>query len=276
MGSVFSPYYHWAFQRDRLTNPENHVSINVALYGKGARRWTMTERSQKSLSRTSQHFQVGPSHLRWTGSCLEIDLHEWSVPIPQRVKGKIRVFPDQLFHYITPLDQRAQHHWGPIGPSGRVEVDLQEPSLSWKGHAYLDSNEGTEPIIGPFLEWDWSRANLRDGSVAVLYDIREKSGDERLLALRFKPDQTIEPFEAPDRQALPKAFWRVGRSVRSEGHEPARVIQTLEDAPFYVRSVLRSRLLGEDVVSMHETLNIPRLDRLSTRLMLPWKMPRVR
>jgi len=40
--------------------------------------------------------------------------------------------------------------------------------------------------------------------------------------------------------------------------------------------VLESGLLGEKVVSMHETLNIPRLDTASTRLMLPWKMPRVR
>jgi len=275
VGSVFSPYYHWAFQKDATTNPENHVSINVALYGRGARRWTMTERGQKSLSRSAQHFQVGPSHLRWTGSCLEIDLDEWSVPIPQKVKGKIRVFPDQLFHYVTPLDTASRHHWGPIGPSGRVEVTLTDPALSWKGHAYLDSNEGTEPITRPFSEWDWSRANLRDKSVAVLYDIREKSGDERVLALRFKPDQTVESFEAPARQTLPKALWRVGRSIRSEGDTPARVRQTLEDTPFYVRSVLESRLLGEEVVSMHETLNIPRLDRLSTRLMLPWKMPRL-
>ncbi len=276
VGSVFSPYYHWAFQKDPRTNPENHVSINVALYGKGARRWTMTERSRQSLSRSGEYFQVGPSHLRWTGSCLEIDLNEWSVPIPQKVKGKIRVFPDQLFHYVTPLDTGRQHHWGPIGPSGHVEVTLENPALSWKGHAYLDSNEGTEPIISPFSEWDWSRANLHDKSVAVLYDIREKSGDERVLALRFKPDQTVEPFEAPPRQNLPKAIWRVGRSIRSEGQTPARVLQTLEDTPFYVRSVLQSRLLGEEVVSMHETLNIPRLDRVSTRLMLPWKMPRLR
>ena len=52
------------------------------------------------------------------------------------------------------------------------------------------------------------------------------------------------------------------------------VLQTLEDTPFYVRSVLQSNLLGEQVISMHETLNIPRLDSPSTRLMLPWKMPR--
>ena len=236
----------------------------------------MTERSRASMERSSTHFRVGHSQLRWTSDHLEIDVNEWSVPIPQRVRGKIKLFPERLFHYVTALDTNARHHWGPIAPAARVEVSLEQPQLSWTGHAYLDSNEGVEPVIQSFAEWDWSRANLSDGSVAVLYDIREKSGNERVLALKFNPDQSVEQFQAPARQALPKAFWRVGRSIRSEAGVPARVVNTLEDTPFYVRSVLESGLLGENVISMHETLNIPRLDSTSTRLMLPWKMPRLR
>jgi len=236
----------------------------------------MTERSIASMSRDSRHFQVGPSSLHWDGNCLEVRFDEWSVPIPKAVRGKIRVYPDQLFHFIAPLDDHARHHWGPIAPSARVEVQLDAPSVSWKGHAYLDSNEGTEFIINRFTEWDWSRANMSDGSVTVLYDIRQQSGVERLLALRFKKDRSVESFDAPPRQALPKALWRVGRSIRTEPQMPARVLQTLEDTPFYVRSVLESGLLGEKVISMHETLNIPRLDTTSTRLMLPWRMPRLK
>jgi carotenoid 1,2-hydratase len=276
VGSVFSPYYHWAFQKNKSADPENHCCINVALYGRGVRRWTMTERSRASMERSSTHFRVGPSQLQWKGDHLEIDLNEWSVPIPKRVFGTVRIFPERLFHFVTPLDSKALHHWGPIAPSARVEVQLQQPDLTWTGHAYLDSNEGAEPIIKSFTEWDWSRANLADGSVAVLYDIREKHRNEHVLALRFRPDRTVEHFEAPHRTALPKAFWRVGRSIRTDVGTPARVIKTLEDTPFYVRSVLESGLLGETVISMHETLNIPRLDSTPTRLMLPWKMPRLR
>jgi len=235
----------------------------------------MTERGRQHLTRSQTAFSLGPSSLRWTGTCLEIDIDEWSVPLLKRTKGKVRIFPHQLFNFSTPLDAAQQHHWGPLAPLGRVEVSLSAPALSWKGHAYLDSNEGQTPIIGPFQEWDWSRANMADGSVAVLYDIRERSGREHLLALRFRPDGQIEPFEAPSRQALPKALWRVGRSIRTDHQQPARVLKTLEDTPFYVRSMLQSGLLGESVVSMHETLNLPRLDRASTRLMLPWKMPRL-
>jgi carotenoid 1,2-hydratase len=42
----------------------------------------------------------------------------------------------------------------------------------------------------------------------------------------------------------------------------------------YARSVLSSGLLGETVVSMHETLNVPRLTSTAMQLMLPWRMPR--
>ena len=63
--------------------------------------------------------------------------------------------------------------------------------------------------------------------------------------------------------------------MRSDAGAPARVQQTLEDTPFYVRSVLRvGGLLGERVTSMHETLNVPRLVSLPVQLMLPLRMPR--
>jgi carotenoid 1,2-hydratase len=276
VGSVFSPYYYWALQKNPAASPEDHCAINVALYGRGIRRWTMTERGQRHVSRDSRNFQVGPSHLRWTGAHLEIQINEWSAPIPRPVRGVIRVIPNRLFAFTTALDDGHLHHWGPLAPSARVEVALESPKCSWQGHAYLDSNEGASPIADGFTEWDWSRANLSDGSVAVLYDIRQRQGPDRLLALRFGRDGQVSPFDAPARQSLPMAMWRVGRSVRSESARPARVMQTLEDTPFYVRSVLESGLCGEQVISMHETLNVPRLNTAMTRLMLPWKMPRLK
>jgi carotenoid 1,2-hydratase len=60
----------------------------------------------------------------------------------------------------------------------------------------------------------------------------------------------------------------------SEDGSTPQVISTLEDAPFYVRSLLQTRLLGETVTAMHESLDIPRLVSLPVRMMLPWRMPR--
>ena len=234
----------------------------------------MTERGRRHVQRDAHSFTVGPSSLRWDGQSLLFDLHEVGVPVPQRVDGTVRVWPQALSSFNAPLDDAGRHRWGPIAPCSRVEVNLQRPGLRWAGHAYLDSNEGDEPIDRPFTEWDWSRSMMADGSAAVIYDVRQKHGADRLITQRFFPDGRSETFDAPPRQPLPRTAWRIDRTMRSDAQVPARVVQTLEDTPFYVRSVLESGLLGERVTSVHETLSVPRLVSLPVRLMLPWRMPR--
>jgi carotenoid 1,2-hydratase len=152
---------------------------------------------------------------------------------------------------------------------------MDSPAASWSGHAYFDSNEGDEPIDGPFNEWDWSRAALKDGSTGVIYDVRQKQGQDRVLALRFRPDGSHETFVPPPRQALPRTGWGISRSLRTDPGSTATVLQSLEDTPFYQRAMLRSGLLGETVTSVHETLNVSRLTSKAVQLMLPWRMPRV-
>ncbi len=234
----------------------------------------MTERGRRHVQRTPSSFSVGPSSLRWDGQSLVFDLHEVGVPLPKRVDGTVRVWPRALSNFNAALDDGGRHRWGPIAPCSRVEVKLDRPGLSWSGDGYLDSNEGDEPIDRPFTEWDWSRGLLADGSTAVIYDVRQKQGGDRVITQRFHPDGRSEPFEPPPRQALPPTAWRIGRTMRSDAGSPAVVEQTLEDTPFYVRSVLQSGLFGERVTSVHETLNVPRLVSLPVRLMLPWRMPR--
>jgi carotenoid 1,2-hydratase len=62
--------------------------------------------------------------------------------------------------------------------------------------------------------------------------------------------------------------------MHSEAGVAPTVQSTLEDTPFYVRSILRSSLAGEIVTSVHETLDAQRVASLPVRLMLPWRMPR--
>jgi carotenoid 1,2-hydratase len=236
----------------------------------------MTERSRASLRRSASELVIGPSRLHWDGSSLLIELDEIGVPIPQRVRGRVRVWPRGLCNFSTALDDGGRHRWGPIAPCSRIEVQMDKPGSSWSGEAYLDSNEGDEPIDRPFTDWDWSRAALPDGSTAVIYDVRQKVGGDRVIARRFTADGAAEPFEAPPRQALPRTAWRIDRTMRTEAAHPARVEQTLEDTPFYARSVLSSGLFGQRVTSVHESLNLPRVISRPVRFMLPWRMPRVR
>ena len=275
VGSVFSPYYARAFAKHgAAVDAQNHCAINVALYGPGSR-WAMTERGTGSVARSNDQLVIGPSQLKWTGDHLQIDLNEVSVPIPKRVLGTVRVYPDALCNYSNALDDQGKHRWGPIAPCARVEVDLQKPGLKWQGHAYLDSNDGDEPVTIPFKTWDWSRARMADGSTAVIYDVTQTSGALTLLAERFKPDGSWESFTpAKKREQLPPTLWRIDRGVRADATAPSRVIDTLEDTPFYARSLLQTSLLGEQVTAVHETLQPQRLNHLPVRLMLPWRMPR--
>ena len=244
----------------------------MALYGAAGRRWTMTERGRRWVERSADTFEVGPSRLHWDGESLRIDLDELGVPLPRRVRGTVRVWPQALSRFVTPLDGRGAHRWGPIAPCARVQVDLQAPATRWAGHAYLDSNEGDEPIERPFRSWDWSRSMLADGGTAVIYDVRPRHGPDRVIARRFQPDGSDHAFEPPPRRPLPTTGWRIARHMRSDA--AVHLTQTLEDTPFYTRSLLESSLFGQRVASVHETLNVPRLESLPVRLMLPWRMPR--
>ncbi len=194
------------------------------------------------------------------------------MPIPHRVRGQVRVHPQRLFNYSTSLQASGRHRWGPIAPRARIEVKLEQPSLSWQGQAYLDSNEGDEPIDRGFGHWDWSRGDLSDGSTVVVYDIEPDDPCGHVLALRFMPDGQVLNFEAPDQRRLPRTGWRIDRRMRSEG--AVKVVDQLEDTPFYQRCVLSSHLLGQAVTCFHETLDVPRLVHPLVQGMLPWRMPR--
>ncbi len=273
---MFSPYYAWARRRaaggGALADPEDFCAINVCLYGAAGKRWTMTERGRRHMRRSAHEFVVGPSSLRWDGAALTLDLDEIGVPIPRRVRGRVRVHPAGLSRFVTRLDDGGAHRWGPIAPVARVEAEFDAPQARWQGHAYFDSNEGDEPIDRPFIEWDWARAELRDGRTAVVYDVRQKNGTDRLLALRFARDGRVDAFDPPPRQSLPRTAWRMQPSMRSD--TPVSRLQVLEDTPFYARAVLDASLAGEKVVAMHETLDLQRLTMPVVQGMLPWRMPR--
>jgi carotenoid 1,2-hydratase len=187
----------------------------------------------------------------------------------------VRVHPVATTNQFTALDPAGRHHWWPIAPDSRVEVDLQEPRLRWSGTGYLDSNSGEEPLEDGFLEWDWSRTKLRDGS-AVLYDMTFPDGRRRSLALRFDGRGVAEPFEPPPRSALKRTFWwRIPRSTQADpGHVP-EVLETLEDTPFYARSTLRTQLLGEPATCVHESLSLARFRTPWVKMLLPFRMPRI-
>ena len=279
IGSVFSPYYAWARRRgDGLADPLNHCAMNVALYaGKGsgaAKGWCMTERGSRVVARTSSTLQIGPSGLAWDGHTLTAEIDEITVPWGRRMRGTVRLHPHALLEHAYALDAGSRHHWCPIAPGARVEVELTHPALSWSGTAYLDCNRGERPLEQDFQRWDWSRSALPQRRSAVLYDVTRRDGSALSLALEFDGRGGAAAFTPPPTCALPASAWHVPRSTRSEVPRAARVEQTLEDGPFYARSILQTRLLGEPATAVHESLCLQRWARPAVQLMLPFRMPR--
>jgi carotenoid 1,2-hydratase len=287
VGSVFSPYYRRAFARNPATRAEDHCALNVCLYSPGAQRWTMTERGQRHVAREPHRFQIGPSQLQWNGQSLTIDIQERGAPLPRAVRGRVVLHPAGLCTFSTALEAAGRHRWGPIAPCARIEVDLQEPGLRWQGQAYVDSNEGDEPVENGFQRWDWLRAAQADGRCAVLYDVQPQHEPAHLIGARFSPSGAVEPFTLPHRQVLPATrWWRMPRQVPTDGpvdvpvdvpaHGPAAAVErTLEDTPFYSRSLLRMQLGGQPTQAVHESLDVARLTSLIVQRMLPFRMPRV-
>jgi carotenoid 1,2-hydratase len=274
VGSVFSPYYAWSRRRGN-PDPLDHCALNVALYGKAGKRWTMTERGRKGLRREAARLDIGPSHLTWDGTALTIDVDEITAPIPSRVRGRIRVIPAAVNPRDFKLDLAGRHTWWPIAPISRVEVDLDRPALRWSGPGYLDSNRGEEPLEDAFECWDWSRANTLKGTT-MLYDVTARHGTGASLALRFNASGEVEEFPPPPRVRLPTTgVWRIKRGTQCEPGHRARVVETLEDTPFYARSLVETRLLGETATCVHESLSLDRFASAWVQMLLPFRMPRV-
>lgn len=267
---MFSPYYYWAGRQ----RPENHICLNVALYGPRTR-WSMTERGQAALSRDATTFTLGPSSLHWDGEALVVDIAERAVPHLTPIRGRVRLIPTAMNAQAFDIDARGLHHWRPIAPAARAEVAFSSPAQRWSGSAYFDMNWGEAMIEEDFLRWDWSRSTLAEGRSAILYDTTRTDGSTLSLGLRFDRHGTPEHLTPPPRTGLPRTLWRVPRRVQADDPDSVREVRRLEDAPFYARAELRMRLFGEDTHTVHETVDGTRFGTRWVKLLLPWRMPRV-
>jgi carotenoid 1,2-hydratase len=270
IGSVFSPYYAMSGRRD----PSDHCAINVALYGASGRRWAMTERRRTALRRDADTLAIGPSALTWDGDGLTVDFDELGAPLPQRLRGRVRLTPRALTRRRFDLDPAGRHSWRPIAPRAEVTVELDSPACAWRGEGYFDTNAGVEPLETAFVGWDWSRAHRRDDTL-LFYDVARRDGGATNLALRIDRDGAMTPVDAPDALALKPTLWRLPRRLRADPDGLRDPGANLEDTPFYARAQLEGRVGGEAASIVHETLSLDRLRSPVVRAMLPFRMPRI-
>ena len=275
IGSVFSPYY--AFSRRRgPADPTDHCAVNVALYGRQRHHWTMTERSRGSLRRSPTELRIGPSKFLVEETGIRCDLNEIAVPIPATVRGRATVSWQTSPKDVYPLDQGARHHWRPVAPRARIEVAFDRPSLVWTGDAYLDMNWGVEPLENRFSRWTWSRS-IGDDNASIIYDIEERGQARRCIGVSCRSDGSASRFDPPAEATttqLRRGFWGAGRATRCDEGTRPKLLRTLEDAPFYTRSLIDAKINGSSGERVHESVDLDRFRHPIVQAMLPFRMPR--
>lgn len=272
IGSVFSPYYV-AQRRKGFGDPFHHVAMNVALYGKSGKRWAMTERGRGDVTATQTSLQIGPSAIAWDGTKVTITIDEVTVPFPRRLRGTITLYPAALQEQAFAIDADGLHYWQPIAPIARAEVNMSSPKLQWNGHGYFDHNTGAVPLEETFQRWHWSRANTGATST-VYYDIAPRLGSARELAIEISRDGRARHVTPPPVAKLKSTGWMIRREARSDSAVTPHVVSTLEDTPFYARSIVSNGIGGVRAVSMHESLDLDRFRMPVVQAMLPFRMPR--
>jgi carotenoid 1,2-hydratase len=272
VGSVFSPYYAVARRRGPA-DPVDHCAVNISLTG-CARRWCMTERPRNRVQLAADSLTIGSSTLRRDGEGYRFELHERGCPIPQLVHGSVTVQPLIGASAAYQLDRAGHHRWTPLAPKARVSVELRQPPIRWHGNAYFDSNEGDCALEQDFSGWQWSRTQTREGTL-VYYEPQHRREPCWPLAVMFTANGSLPLAAMPGLVALPRSAWGIARCARAADPGNTRLLQTLVDAPFYVRSLLSTgAACSASELTVHESLNLDRFSRAWVRCLLPFRTPR--
>lgn len=248
--------------------------MNIVLYQPRGGRWAMTERGADKLSRSVRHLQIGNSVMRWENGQLTAEIDEIGVPVPRRIRGHLTLTPLTVNSTQFQLDGGGRHRWQPIAPLAHIEVEFQNPKLSWRGNAYFDTNDGDAPLAADFRSWHWSRTNDKSAKT-IFYNAKRRDGTGLVLGLEVQAGGKLAPIAPPPEHLLPNTVWRVARSAHSDAEYKPKVLKTLEDAPFYNRSIIRAQADGKIFEAVHESLDLDRFNKPWVKLLLPFRMPRI-
>ena len=270
LGNAFSPRWARARALDPKASSLDFSAMNVALRSGGASRWVLTERGRASVARSADHLAIGSSEMAWEGDELVVRIDERSAPWRERVRGTIRLLPLARSELVVDLDPDGLHTWSPRVPVASVEVDFEEPRLHFRGTGYFDMNQGAGPLEDTFASWSWSRVSDGRG-VAIAYDVALRDGRARARAFAASSGRELAATVHDAVVVLPTTKFGLTRTARGEAG-PITLVRTLEDGPFYARSVLRATIDGRHAFGMHETVSLDRFRSPWVRFLVPFRM----
>ncbi len=271
LGNVFSPRWARARSRDPSACSLDFSAVNVALRAGDKGRWALTERGRTGVQRSRDHLAIGGSSLTWQGDDLIARIDERSAPWGSPLRGSVRLVPIVASNEVFALDPGGLHTWSPRIPAARIEVDFDEPRIKFCGTGYLDENRGAGPLEDTFGSWSWSRVSVGE-RVAIAYDVLMRDGSRSVRALGSEQGRPLAPIEADGRVDLTPTRFGLHRTGRCEQGAPMRLRRTLEDGPFYGRSVVETTLAGHHALGMHETVSLDRFRSAWVRFLVPFRM----
>jgi len=270
LGNAFSPRWARAREREPTSSSLDFSAMNVALHSGSANRWVLTERGRASVARSAEHVAIGTSDMTWQGDDLVVRVDEHSAPWRERVRGTIRLVPLAQSELVVELDPDGLHTWSPRIPIASVEVDFEEPRVRFRGTGYFDMNRGACPLEDTFASWSWSRVS--DGErVAIAYDVALREGTTRARAFGGARGQELSGALHDTVVDLRKTRFGLTRTARGEAG-PIALVRTLEDGPFYARSIVSTTLAGSRAIGMHETVSLDRFRSPWVRFLVPFRM----
>lgn len=270
LGNPFSPRYARA-RETGAAHALDHSAMNVAVDAPGLSRWALTERPRAAVTRARDHVVIGPSVMRRAADgSIVVDLDERCAPWGTPLRGRITLRPRMALGTTVLLDGAGSHVWSPRIPLGRVDVELTEPRLAFSGNGYLDENAGAAPLESGFSRWSWSRV-ASDSRVAIAYDVDLRGGGSLSHGLHVDASGARR-FDGGRLVDLARTRFGLGRSARVEPDAHCRIARTLEDGPFYARSVVETTLGGHSACGVHEVVSLDRFSSRWVRFLLPFRM----
>lgn len=279
LGNPFSPDY--ARARDRgPADALAYSSMNVAVYDLGAvgrltSAFALEDGPVTEGQRTATGVTIGRSSMEWKDDRLIVHLDERTTPIghPLRrsIRGTVLIHPENRTDLELAIDDRGEHRWWPVAPLARIEVELASPRIRFRGHGYHDANAGDVAIDTAFEQWSWCRGRSENRAL-LTYDAMSRRGTARTHAFVVRPDGSTEPLAETRSVELARTGWGVRRSTRADAGSTPKLRHSLENGPFYTRSLIDTKLGGERVLAMNETLAARRLRQAWVRFCTGYRM----
>jgi carotenoid 1,2-hydratase len=231
VGSPFSPRYSVAARRGGL--PQEHCSVNFALYHRGQRRrWVLTEYPRVELE-SPHRLRIGRSKLSCEGEVVRMELDERTAPWGRPVRARLVLEPMTARGDELQLVPGLPHWWQPVAPRARAWLEVSTEGLEAEGMGYHDTNHGSEPLGARLSGWHWSRTHGQDGTV-VDYVLPEGHAPVQVVAGPWGVQCKRGDGSAGVETELTGWGLRVPRHLLGDS-AVAGAARLLESSPFYAR-----------------------------------------